>query len=128
MKRPLLLAALLCAPALAQAQTTSVTPLITEQLAGIPGKEGAVLLVEYAPGASDPVHRHDAHVFVYVLEGAVVMQVQGGKEVRLTPGQTFHESPGDVHVVGKNASTTAPAKFLAFFVKDTGAPALVPVR
>ena len=86
------------------------------------------LTVEYAPGASDPVHRHDAHVFVYVLEGAVVMQVKGGQEVRLAPGQTFYESPDDVHVVGRNASTTERAKFLAFFVKDAGAPVLVPAR
>lgn len=129
MKRSLLLAALLCAPHLARAQATaSVTPLLTEPLTGIPGKEASMLVVEYAPGASDPVHRHNAHVFVYVLEGAVVMQVEGGKEVRLTPGQTFHESPGDVHVVGKNASATAPAKFIAFFVKDAGAPVLVPGR
>jgi quercetin dioxygenase-like cupin family protein len=126
MKRPLLLVALLCAPALARA--AGVTPLLTEQLTGIPGKEGSMLIVEYAPGASDPVHRHNAHVFVYVLEGAVIMQVEGGKEARLTPGQTFYEAPGDVHVVGKNASTTAPAKFLVFFVKDTGAPILVPGR
>jgi quercetin dioxygenase-like cupin family protein len=128
MKRSLLLAALLCAPHSARAQTTSVTPLLTEPLTGIPGKEGSMLVVEYAPGASDPVHRHNAHVFVYVLEGAIVMQVEGGKEVRLTPGQTFHESPGDVHVVGRNASATAPAKFVAFFVKDAGAPVLVPGR
>lgn len=128
MKRPLLLAALLCAPASAQAQSTRVTPLLTEQLSGMPGKESSLLTVEYAPGASDPIHRHNAHVFVYVLEGAVVMQVRGGQEVRLTPGQTFYESPNDVHVVGRNASATEPAKFLAFFVKDTGAPALVPAQ
>lgn len=126
----LIAAALLCAPSLvaAQARSTNVTVLRTEKLAGLPGKEGTLLLVEYAPGASDAVHRHDAHVFVYVLEGAVVMQVRGGPEARLTPGQTFHEAPGDVHVVGRNASDTEPAKFLAFFVKDIGAPILVPAR
>ncbi len=128
MKRSLLLAALVCLPLLTQAQTTKVTPLLTESLTGIPNKEAMMLTVEYAPGASDPIHRHNAHVFVYVLEGAVIMQVRGGEEVRLTPGQTFHEAPGDVHVVGKNASATEPAKFLAFFVKDAGAPVLVPAQ
>ena len=128
MKRSLLLAALIGLPALARAQTAEVTPLLAKELAGVPGKEVAALTVEYAPGASDSVHRHDAHVFVYVLEGAVVMQVRGGDEVRLTPGQTFYEAPGDVHVVGRNASTTERAKFLALFVKDAGAPVLVLAR
>lgn len=128
MRRLLLLAALLCAPSWAEAQATKVTPLRTEQLTGTPGKEGLLLMVEYAPGASDPIHRHNAHVFVYVLEGAIVMQVRGGDEVRLGPGQTFHETPSDVHVVGRNASATEPAKFLAFFVKDSGAPALLPAQ
>lgn len=129
MTRPLLLAALVCLPSLARAQAVAdVTPLLTKELSGIPGKEAVVLTVEYAPGASDAVHRHNAHVFVYVLEGAVVMQARGGEEVRLTPGQTFYEAPSDVHVVGKNASTTERAKFLAFFVKDAGAPLLVPAR
>ena len=132
MKRSLLLTALVCLPLLtqaqAQAQTAKVTPLLTESLTGIPGKEAMMLTVEYAPGASDPIHRHNAHVFVSVLEGAVIMQVRGGEEVRLTPGQTFHEAPGDVHIVGKNASATEPAKFLAFFVKDAGAPVLVPAQ
>ena len=108
--------------------TTDVRPLLTRELTGIPGKEVVVLTVEYAPGASDAVHRHDAHAFVYVLEGAVIMQVRGGEEVRLTPGQTFYEAPSDVHVVGKNASAAERAKFLAFFVKDIGAPVLVPAR
>jgi len=84
--------------------------------------------VEYAPGGSDPVHRHNAHAFVYVLEGSIVMQVQGGQEVTLTPGQTFYEGPDDVHVVGRNASSTTPAKFLIFLVKDKDAPVLVPVK
>ena len=131
MKRPLpllLAASIACSPSLASAQASAVTPLLSKQLADIPGKEVVALTVEYAPGASDPVHRHDAHVFVYVLEGAVVMQVKGGQEVRLAPGQTFYESPNDVHVVGRNASTTERAKFLAFFVKDAGAPVLVPAQ
>ena len=83
-----------------------------------------MITVEYPPGAVDPVHRHDAHAFVYVLEGTIVMQVKGGKEVTLTPGQSFYEGPNDIHVVGRNASKTAPAKFLVMFIKKTGAPIL----
>jgi quercetin dioxygenase-like cupin family protein len=129
MMRPLLLAAFVALPSLARAQAaTDVTALLTKELTGVPGKEVTVLAVEYAPGASDAVHRHNAHVFVYVLEGAVVMQVRGGEEVRLAPGQTFYEAPDDVHVVGRNASATESAKFLAFFVKGIGAPVLVPAR
>lgn len=87
-----------------------------------------MLTVTYPPGASDPIHRHNAHVFVYVLEGVVVMQVRGGKPMTLGPGQTFYEGPNDVHVIGKNASSTQPAKFLVFFVKDKDTPVLVPSR
>jgi quercetin dioxygenase-like cupin family protein len=104
-----------------------VTPLFSKDLTDFPGKEGVMITVEYPPGASDPVHRHNAHAFVYVLEGSIVMQVRGGKEVTLTPGQTFYEGPADVHVVGRNASQTKPAKFVVFLVKDKGAPVLVPV-
>ena len=86
-----------------------------------------MITVEYAPGGADPIHRHNAHGFIYVLEGSIVMQVKGGKEVTLTPGQTFYEAPDYVHVVGRNASSTKPAKFLVFLVKDKGAPVLVPV-
>ncbi len=86
-----------------------------------------MLLVEYPPGSSDPIHRHNAHAFVYVLEGSIVMQVKGGKQVTLTPGQTFYEGPTDVHVVGRNASNTVPAKFVVFLVKDKDAPAVIPV-
>ena len=110
------------------AQEAKVTPLMSKDLTGIPGKEGLMITVVYPPGASDPVHRHNAHAFVYVLEGSVVMQVKGGKEVTLTPGQTFYEGPDDVHVVGRNASNTKPAKFVVFLVKDKGAPVLVPVK
>src|SRR5262245_22042325 len=99
-----------------------VTAVLSKDLTDIPGKEGVVLTVEYPPGGSDPVHRHNAHGFIYVLEGSIVMQVKGGKETILTPGQTFYEGPDDVHVVGRNASKTKPAKFLVFFVKDKGAP------
>ena len=87
-----------------------------------------MLMIEYPPGSSDPIHRHTAHGFIYVLEGSIVMQVRGGKEVTLTPGQTFYEGPEDVHVVGRNASETEPAKFVVFFVKDKGAPVLVPAK
>lgn len=127
MKRTLMLIALSCMPSILFAQTTKVTPLMTQDLAGLPNKEGTMLTVEYAPGAVDPVHRHNANAFIYVLEGAIVMQVKGGKEVRLTPGQTFYESPSDIHTVGRNASKTEKAKFLVFFVKDKNAPILVPV-
>jgi quercetin dioxygenase-like cupin family protein len=106
----------------AAAQEARVTPLVTQDLAGLDGQEGTMILVEYPPGGSDAEHRHDAHAFVYVLEGAVVMQVKGGKEVTVGPGQTFHESPEDVHSVSRNASRTKPARFLVFFVKRKGAP------
>lgn len=82
----------------------------------------------YPPGAVDPVHRHDADAFVYVLEGSVVMQVKGGEPVTLQPGQTFYEGPNDIHVVGRNASKTEPAKFLVVFIKNKGAPILTPVE
>jgi quercetin dioxygenase-like cupin family protein len=110
------------------AQEAKVTRLMSKDLTDLPGKEGLMISVEYPPGSSDPIHRHNAHAFVYVLEGSIVMQVRGGKETTLTPGQTFYEGPNDVHVVGRNASQTKPAKFLVFFVKDKGAPLLVPAN
>ena len=109
-------------------EEAKVTPLFSKDLANIPGKEGLMITVEYPPGSSDPIHRHNAHAFVYVLEGSIVMQLRGGKEVTLTPGETFYEGPDDVHVVGKNASQTKPAKFVVFLVKDKGAPVLVPTN
>ena len=127
MKRLLLTCGLVVAAGTSVAQSTKVSPAISRDLTGMAGKEGVLLVVEYAPGAVDPVHRHDAHVFVYVLEGSVVMQVKGGEPVTLRPGETFYEGPSDTHVVGRNASATDPAKFLAFFVKDKGAPILTPV-
>jgi quercetin dioxygenase-like cupin family protein len=117
---------LVAAPMLAQ--DAKITPLIAKDLAGITGKEGSMVTVEYPPGGASSEHRHNAHTFVYVLEGSVVMQVKGGKEVTLGPGQTFYESPEDIHTVSKNASKTKPAKFLVFFVKDKGAPATVPAK
>ena len=111
-----------------RAQQPTVTSLMSQALTDMPGKEGLMITVEYAPGGSDPIHRHNAHAFLYVLEGTVVMQVQGGQEVTLTPGQTFYEGPNDVHIVGRNASSTQPAKFLVFLVKPQGAPVLMPVQ
>ena len=105
-----------------------LTELMSKDLTDLSGKEGLMLLIEYPPGSTDPIHRHNAHGFIYVLEGSIVMQVRGGKEVTLTPGQTFYEGPEDVHVVGRNASQTKPAKFVVFFVKDKGAPVLVPTK
>ena len=105
-----------------------VTPLFSKDLANFPGKEGLMITVDYPPGSTDPIHRHNAHGFIYVLEGSIVMQVRGGKEVTLKPGQTFYEGPDDVHVVGRNASQTKPAKFVVFFVKDKGAPIVVPEK
>ena len=123
----LVLLGLLASPLLAQA--AEVTPLMSKDLADFcPGKEGEMIIVEYAPGWSDPIHRHNAYAFVYVLEGSVLMKLKGGKEVRLTPGQTFFEGPNDVHVIGRDASSTKPAKFLVFLVKNKGAPVLVPVK
>src|SRR5712692_8922569 len=111
-----------------ETKEAKVTQLVSKDLPDIPGKEGVMITVEYPPGSTDPIHRHNADAFVYVLEGSIVMQVRGGKEVTLTPGQTFYEGPSDVHVVGRNASQTKPAKFVVFLVKDKGAPVLVPAN
>ena len=110
------------------AQDAQVTPLMSKDLPEFPGKEGVMITVVYPPGASDPIHRHNAHAFVYVLEGSIVMQLKGGKEITLTPGQTFYEGPNDIHVLGRNASTTKPAKFVVLLVKNKDAPVLVPVK
>jgi quercetin dioxygenase-like cupin family protein len=121
--------ALLCLTAgTAVAQEPKVTPLMSKDLAESPGREALMITVEHAPGGSSAIHRHNAHAFVYVLEGSVVMQLNGGQEVTLTPGQSFYEGPADVHVVDRNASATQPAKFLVLLIKDTGAPALVPAQ
>ena len=104
-----------------------VTPVMTQALPDYPGKEALMLAVEYPPGGADPVHRPDAHGFIYVLEGSIVMGVEGGKEVTLTPGQSFHEGPDDVHTVGRNASREKPAKFLVLLLKDAGKPAVIAV-
>src|SRR6059036_3672349 len=110
------------------AQEAKVTELMSKDLPDFPGKEVLMITVEYPPGSVDPLHRHNAHAFVYVLEGSIIMQVKGGKEVTLTPGQTFYEGPNDVHVVGRNASTTKSAKFVVFLVKDKSAPVVMPAN
>ena len=120
----LVLLSLITLPSIAE----NVTPLLAKDLIGLAGKQGMMLTVEYEPGASSTKHRHDAHVFVYVLEGSVIMQVEGGKAVTLGPGETFYESPKDVHSVSKNASATKPAKFLVFIVKDKDKPPVLPAK
>ncbi|WP_394329900.1 cupin domain-containing protein [Bradyrhizobium mercantei] len=112
----------------ALAEGPKVTPLMSKDLPESPGREALMITVEHAPGGTNAVHRHNAHAFVYVLEGSVVMQVKGGQPVTLTPGQSFYEGPGDIHVVDRNASDTKPAKFLVVLIKDKGAPALVPAQ
>jgi quercetin dioxygenase-like cupin family protein len=126
---PKLILALACLmPSTLMAQEAKVTELMSKDLTKCPGQEGVMMIVDYPPGSVDPIHRHNAHAFLYVLEGSIVMQVRGGKEVTLTPGQTFYEGPDDVHVVGRNASKTKPAKFVLVMVKDKGAPVLVPAK
>ena len=105
-----------------------VEPLMSKVLPDEPGKEALMITVSYAPGGADEIHRHDAHVFVYVLEGSIVMQLKGQPAVTLKAGQTFYEAPGDVHVVGKNASATEPAKFLVLLIKKTNAPPILPAN
>src|SRR4051794_8650292 len=124
-RKTLLMAALLVGGVMAQ--EAQVTPLMSKDLPESPGKEALMISVVYPPGAKDPVHRHHAHAFLYVLEGSIVMQVKGGKEVTLTPGQSFYEGPDDIHTVGRNASDTQAAKFIVVLVKDKGAPVLEPI-
>ena len=112
----------------AMAQEPKVTPLMSKDLPESPGREALMITVEHAPGESTAIHRHNAHAFVYVLEGSVVMQLKGGQQVTLTSGQSFDEGPGDVHLVDRNASATQPAKFLVVLIKDKGAPAVVPAQ
>jgi len=112
----------------AVAQEPKITSLMSKDLPENPGREALMITVEHAPGGWTVIHRHNAHAFVYVLEGSVVMQLKGGRQVTLTPGETFYEGPDDVHVLDRNASTTQPAKFLVLLIKDKGAPALVPAQ
>jgi quercetin dioxygenase-like cupin family protein len=123
-----LIVSLTLASGILVAQEAKVQTLLSKDLQGLPGKEVSMITVEYPPGSTDPVHMHHAQAFVYVLEGSIVMQVKGGPQVTLGPGQTFYEGPDDVHIVGRNASHSAPAKFVVFFVKDKGAPILTPVK
>jgi quercetin dioxygenase-like cupin family protein len=127
MKKRLLLAVIAISLS-ASAGAQHVTSLLTKPLPDFPGKEMDVITVEYAPGAVDPIHRHDAHAVVYVLEGHIEMQVQGGALTHLGPGQVFYEAPNDIHTVGRNASRTKLAKFVVFFIKNQGAPILTLVK
>jgi quercetin dioxygenase-like cupin family protein len=111
-----------------RADDAAVTSLMSKELGDIAGKEVLMLVVEYPPGNAEPVHRHNAHAFVYVLEGSIVMQLRGGQETTLTPGQTFYEGPGDIHTVGRNASDSEPAKFLVFLLKNTGLAPVLPAK
>ena len=106
----------------------TITPLITKDLAGSPGEQTLMYTVDFPPGFSSPIHRHNAQVSVYVLEGSVVMQVRGQKEVTLRPGQSFYENPDDIHIVSRNASSTKPAKFLVFMINKKGAPLVIPAK
>ncbi|MBB2918441.1 cupin domain-containing protein [Cupriavidus alkaliphilus] len=133
MKRSIAMAAsllLLMSAPLANAAPPEVVvkSLTTKALPDYAGKEVEMITVEYPPGGFDPVHRHDAHAFVYVLEGSIVMGVKGGKEVTLKAGETFYEGPDDLHTVGRNASKTRPAKFVVFLLKKQGAPVFTPVN
>ena len=125
----LVAAVLLCLMAgTVMAEEPKVTPLMSRDLAEDPGKEVLMITVEHVPGGASAIHRHNAQAFVYVLEGSVVMQLKGGKQVTLTPGQTFYEGPDDVHLVDRNASDTKPAKFLVVLIKNKGAPPVVPAE
>jgi len=115
-------------PARASEPQPVVTPVMLKDLADQPGKEMLMITVVYPPGAVEHIHRHDAHALIYVLEGSVVEGVRGGKEVTLTPGQTFYEGPNDVHTVGRNASTTKPAKFVVVMLKKKGVDAVLPAE
>ncbi|MDL2408518.1 cupin domain-containing protein [Rhizobium calliandrae] len=113
---------------LAADDAAHVTPLMQKDLPNYPGKEGLMLSVEYEPGGSSPIHKHEANAFVYVLEGSVVMQVKGQKEVTVSAGETYYESPTDIHLVSRNASNTKPVKFIVVLLKNKGAPAVLPVK
>jgi quercetin dioxygenase-like cupin family protein len=129
MKRTTTLALwLLLAGSTLAAQDATVRSLVSKDLVGAPGRELSMITVEYPPGGTNPVHTHHAQALLYVLEGSIVMQLKGGAPVTLTEGETFYEGPDDVHIVGRNASRTAPARFVVFLVKDKGAPILKPVK
>ena len=123
-----LVLSLVCVGWALTAPEATVKSLISRDLPDVPGKALSMITVEYPPGASDPVHTHNAHALVYVLEGSIVMQVKGGPVTTLKAGDTFYEGPNDVHVVGRNASNTAPARFVVVLMKQKDAPILVPVK
>lgn len=120
--------ALACLQPAIAAPHAEVREIMTKDLPDFPGKEGLVIEVTYPPGSVDEVHRHDAHAFVYVIEGSIVMQLRGGQPVTVRPGQGFYEGPNDVHIVGRNASNTKPAKFVVVLFKNKGAPVLTPTQ
>ncbi len=109
------------------AHEASVTPLLQVKLDDLKNQEGLMLVVDYPAGVKSASHRHNAHTFVYVLAGSVVMQVAGGERKILKAGETFYETPDDVHTVSENASATEPAKILIFMVKEQAAPPTIPV-
>jgi quercetin dioxygenase-like cupin family protein len=109
-------------------QEANVSPIMSKLLPDVPGKEVVMITVTYPPGSSGPVHKHGAHAFIYVLEGSVVMGVNGGEPVTLAPGQAFYEGTNDIHAIGRNASKTRPAKFLVLLIKDEITPISVPVK
>jgi quercetin dioxygenase-like cupin family protein len=115
-------------PAVAADPQPVVSPVLLKDLADLPGREMLMITVVYPPGVVEHVHRHDAYAFVYVLEGSIIEGVRGGREITLTPGQTFYEGPGDVHTVGRNASMTKPAKFVVVLVKKKGVDAVLPAE
>lgn len=123
-----LAAVMFAAPVYADPPHAEVTPVMSKDLPDFPGKEALMIIVDYPPGAVDPVHRHDADGFIYVLEGSIVMQVKGGPETVLKPGDSFYEGPDDIHTVGRNASKTEPAKFLVVLLKNKNAPVLTLVK
>ena len=126
--RAALALSLLLAGATLVAEEGAVKSLLSKDLSGVPGKEITMITVDYAPGGSTPMHTHSAQAMVYVLEGSIVMQVKGGEAMTLGPGQTYYEGLDDVHLVSRNASKTAPARFVVFLVKQKGAPILTPVK
>ena len=121
------LAALLTLAAV-PAGAADVKSLFNIDLSDYPGKEALMIEVSYPPGVQDVAHRHNAHAFVYVLEGEIVMQLKGGPAVTVKKGQTFYEGPNDIHVVGRNASNTEPARFIVVLLKVKGAPVLTPEK
>ena len=126
MKKILPILFFVCSPLIAQ--DAKVTSLVVKPLPDFPGKAVQMLTVEYPPGGHDPVHRHNAHAFVYVLQGSILMAVNGQQPVTVKAGQTFYEGPNDIHTIGRNASNTMPAKFVVFLLKNKDAPVLIPVK